>query len=91
MLKIDNKNKIVWCDKELMNWYTSFYDAFGFQRNVAVYYVARVGFGYSLETLENKKVSFNAWDSSTTGKLSLINALLNSYSFRLERLKGGEA
>lgn len=82
---IDDNSKTVWCSKEAMRWYTSFYDAFGFNKRVAVYYVARVGFGYSLETEDNEKIDYKDWDPFNRNKLGLINALVNNYSFRLDR------
>lgn len=79
-MRIDDKNKVVWCSEWLMEWKESFDDK---RINSILYRIARVGYGYQLEDIYGNTIDYSEWESLT--KVGLIKAIVDNYEFKLEQ------
>lgn len=84
MIKIDDDNKIVWCNDTLVDWNNSFKEISD-PLAKKLYYLARVGFGWRLVDYWQKDIPFRSWDH--TKKNELMLALLNGYELKAEPKK----
>lgn len=83
-MRIDDENKIVWCNEEEIAWYKTYDTWNGDKKGIIVHHLSRMGFGYGLT---------NAYDGDT-GKFwyeldviqnRLIKAVIDDYEFKLEQ------
>lgn len=83
-MRIDDENKTVWCNEELLRWYESF-DDWHERKDKMVYYIARIGWGYALTDYDDNELSDDVINLSD--KNNLIKAIIDDYEFKLEQPK----
>lgn len=81
-MRIDDENKVVWCSGELLDWYNSF-NGSSVRKDMMVYYISRIGWGYVLTDNDNKKIDAEFYIN--IDKLLLIKAIIDDYEFKLEQ------
>lgn len=83
-MRIDDENKVVWCNEELLDWRESFNESYDPIANM-MYSISRVGFGWGLVDYHDEELDYKNWYNKQ--KKELLLAILNKYTFKLEEQK----